>query len=268
MRKSKKKIIFVLLFFCILLGGCKEKMKINGTVEMSFLACGDADITVIEDDTHYVLIDTGEDICRNEVLSYLESKNITKIDLMILTHPDKDHIGNATAIMKKWNVEKIIANNYKKGSAIEAELLDHVTNNHIDYQTLKDSLKMKIGQMNILVDPPMKEYDSSNNSSLATWVTVGDITTFFGADMKKKRIEELLEQNILKSELVKLPYHGRYVSNMKELLNKLKPELVVITASSIEEQTKTMLEKLKIPYELTNENIIFEIDATSIKRKR
>ncbi len=267
MKKNKKKIIFVLLFFCILLGGCKEKMKIK-TVEMSFLACGDADVTVIEDDTHYILIDTGEDTCRNTVLSYLESKNINKIDLMILTHPDKDHIGNATAIMKKWNVEKIIASSYKKGSTIETELLDYVKENYIDYQTPKDSIKMKIGQMNILIEPPKKEQDSSNNSSLATFITVGDITTFFGADMKKKRIEELLEQNILKSELVKLPYHGRYVSNMKELLNKLKPEFVVITASSIEEKTKTMLEKLKIPYELTTENIIFEIDGTSIKRKR
>lgn len=268
MKKNKKNIIFVLLFFCILLGGCKEKMKINGTVEMSFLACGDADITIIEDKKHYILIDTGEDTCRNTVLTYLESKNIAKIDLMILTHPDKDHIGNATAIMKRWNVEKIIASDYKKGSKIELELLDYVKETKIDYQTPKDFVEMKIGQMNILIEPPKKEQDSSNNSSLATFITVGDITAFFGADMKKKRIEELLEQKILKSELVKLPYHGRYVSNMETLLNKLKPKFVVITASSIEEKTKRMLEKLEIPYDLTNENIIFEIDGTSIKRKR
>lgn len=264
----KKKIIISILFlFCILLGGCKEKVKLENPVEMSFLACGNADITVIQDNTFFVLVDTGEDTCRDTILSYLKEKNIEKIDLMILTHPDKDHIGNATAIMKEWTVKKVLASNYKKGSKVETELLDYVRNYHIDYETPEKTVIMKLGQMNIEVDPPIKEPDSSNNASLATFITIKDITTFFGADMKKKRIDELLKQNVLKSDLVKLPYHGRYLSNMKELLIQLQPEFIVITTDKLEEKTKKLLQELRIPYELTTKNLIFEIDGTSIRKR-
>lgn len=263
MRKCNCLKVLILFFFCMLLGGCSE--KVNTNVEMSFLACGDADVTVIQDQDHVILIDTGESVCRDSVISYLQKKRIQSIDLMVLTHPDKDHIGNAVSIMKKWDVKEIVASSYRKGSSIESELFDYVSENQVDYEVLKEEMRVKIGRMDVLVKPPLIEYDSSNNSSLATWVTVDRITTFFGADMKKKRIEELLRGDILKSDIVKLPYHGRYISNMKLLLERLDPKFVVITSNKKDEKTISMLD---VPYELTTKNVVFEIDGKTFKRKR
>lgn len=264
MRKYIVVKVLVLFFFCILLGGCSKNMN----TEMSFLACGDADITVIKDRDHVVLVDTGEAICRNSVLTYLQKKKIKSIDLMILTHPDKDHIGNAVSIMERWNVKKVVASSYQKHSSAESELFNYVERNQIDYQALEEQMKIHIGKMEVLIKPPLIEYDNSNNSSLATWITVGQVTTFFGADMKKKRIEELLEDDILKSDIVKLPYHGRYVSNMNLLLERLDPRFVVITSPQEDEKTISLLNRLKLPYELTIENIVFEIDEKTFRRKR
>lgn len=257
--------IFMLLFFCILLSGCNKEEQLVNPVKMSFIACGEADITLIQNKDYTVLIDTGESTCLNTVIDYLE-KNVSSIDLMILTHPDKDHIGNAVEIMKKWNVKEVYASNYLKHSELEEELLTYVRENNITYITLKDSKNIVLGDLNILIEPTLKNYNSSNNSSLLTYVTVGKIRTFFGADIKKKRIEELLEQSVLKSDIVKLPYHGRYISNLESLLKELNPDFVIVTSDRLELETKQLLEKLNINYKETTENIEIDIDGVSWKR--
>ncbi len=257
--------IFMLLFFCFLWSGCNKEKTLQNPVKMSFIACGEADIILIQNKEYTVLIDTGEDICSNEVVDYLE-QNIESIDLMILTHPDKDHIGNAVTIMKKWNVKEVYASKYLKNSELEKELLTYVAENNINYITLEKNKTLVLGDLEFTIEPTLKEYDSSNNSSLITYLTVGKIRTFFGADIKKKRIEDLLEQRILKSDIVKLPYHGRYISNLEELLKRLDPKLIVVTSNELDLKTKELLETLKIDYVETVKTVVIELDGVSWKR--
>ena len=263
--KYLKRNIIMLLFFCILLGGCKQTKPLSNSVKMSFLACGDADITVIQHGVYTILIDTGEATCSDTVLSYLE-EHVNSIDLMILTHPDKDHIGNALNIMKKWNVKQVYASEYQKKSSLEEELLSYVENAHINYDIVQEKKSIIVGELEIEIVPPLLKYDSSNNSSLITYVTAGNIRTFFGADIKKKRIQEVLNHTVLEADIVKLPYHGRYISNMEELLKKLNPAFVVITADKIETETEKLLKKLNIYYQNTSDTIVIEIDGLSMKR--
>lgn len=264
--KKKNILIFVLLFFCITLVGCEKKVPLKESMKLSFLVCGDADITLIQYGSHFVLIDTGEDTCEDKVLSYLKKEKVKEIDLLILTHPDKDHIGNATAIMKNRNVKKVLSSTYQKGSNIESEMLSYIEEKNIDLEKITTPKTIKIEELQFKIEPPRQVYDSSNNSSLLVFLTSGDIKTFFGADIKKKRIEELLNQSLSKVNLVKLPYHGRYISNLEPLLKKLNPEMVIITATKVEEKTKQLLEQLKIDYQITTEDIIIETDGMVWRR--
>ena len=54
-------------------------MELKGNAKVTFIACGSADITLIEYQNHYSLIDTGEDTCRENVISYLENENIKNV---------------------------------------------------------------------------------------------------------------------------------------------------------------------------------------------
>lgn len=264
---KKNAFEFVLLLFCILMMiGC-QKNPLTQPIELSFLSCGDADVTLIQDDKHAILIDTGENTCKNDVLSYLEQKKIKAIDFMILTHPDKDHIGNAVSIMEKWNVKQVIASSYQKGSELEEELLTYIRMQNILYKTVEENLNIKIGDIEFLIEPPKKEYESSNNSSLVSWVKIGDIMVFFGADIKKKRIDEMLKGDISPATIVKLPYHGRYISNMELLLKRLNPEFVIVTSETADHQTAQLLEQMHIRYDVTINSIVIETDGVNWKRK-
>ncbi len=263
--KYLKTNILMTFLFCILWSGCHKDKLLPSPVKISFIACGEADITLIQNQKHTILIDTGEDTCTHTVIDYLE-KNIGSIDLMILTHPDKDHIGNAVAIMKRWDVKEVYASNYFKHSKLEEELLTYVKSNNIKYKTLEKQKNIILGDLNILIEPAKKKYDSANNSSLLTYVKVGKMRIFFGADIKKQRIEEILDQGNLKADIVKLPYHGRYISNLEELLRKLDPELIIVTSDQMDLETRKLLGKLKMDYEETLQTIVIETDGVSWKR--
>lgn len=267
MKKHKKICVIIFLFFSILLlGGCNH-MKLKGKAKVTFIACGSADIALLEYQNHYGLIDTGENTCRESVISYLEENNIEKFDFMILTHPDKDHIGNAVEILKRWNVDAIYMTDYQKNSSIEKELFEYIKNNNIHYEILKNAKKIKMEELEFMIEAPKENYDSSNNSSLVVTMNADNIHFFFGADIKKKRVEEILNRDIDKATIVKLPYHGRYISNMKQLLEKLNPEFVIITSDIKDEKTENLLNKLNINYTYTEENVMIITDGEVWERK-
>lgn len=263
MKKKKINIILVLLFF---MSGCTNQ-KIEEKMTMTFLSCGKADAILIQYEDYVIMIDTGEKSCENHVMQVLQEQNIDTIDYLLLTHPDKDHIGNAKTMIENFNVKKIFGTNYRKNSELEEELFLLLSEKNMDYEIVTDSKLILLEELEFRIDAPQEEYDSSNNSSLISWIKFGEIETFFGADIKKNRMEALLD-DAQKVEIVKFPYHGIYSSNLELLLTKLDPKLVVITNDELEERTKKLLEKLNISYTLTVDDVTIITDGKQFERKR
>ena len=122
-------------------------------------------------------------------------------------------------------------------------------------------------ELEFIIDPPKQEYDSSNNSSLVVTMKANNISFFFGADIKKKRIEEILASDMKEATIMKLPYHGRYISNIKQLLEKLNPEFVIITSDINDEKTEGILNNLNIHYTYTEENVMIITDGKVWERE-
>ena len=78
---------------------------INGKVDkeynfkIHFFNAGKADAIVLEKDGKYMMIDTGEEDLQDEILDYFRQNNITRLEYLIITHFDKDHVGSASAII-------------------------------------------------------------------------------------------------------------------------------------------------------------------------
>jgi competence protein ComEC len=68
---------------------------------------GQGDSELIEDDNHFMLIDTGTTASQTALMNYLKSQNIKKIDYLVLTHPHEDHIGGATDVINTYSIGKI-----------------------------------------------------------------------------------------------------------------------------------------------------------------
>ena len=100
-----------------------ENIK-EGGLKVHFLSVGQADCTVIElPDNKIMMIDAGDKDAKDAILNYLEDvifeDNYDKIDHLILTHSDEDHIGSAPDVIEKYDIEYVFRPNiYSKNGSL------------------------------------------------------------------------------------------------------------------------------------------------------
>ena len=88
------------------LGGCSRETEPAMTVDI--LSVGKADCSILSDGTHTVIIDTGLESTADMVCQAIEKTGGGTIDLLILTHFDKDHIGGAAKILETFAVNTVV----------------------------------------------------------------------------------------------------------------------------------------------------------------
>ncbi|MHC1722799.1 MAG: MBL fold metallo-hydrolase [Aminipila sp.] len=196
----------------------------------------DADCALINQDGINILIDTGEKQDADRIVSFLKEKNIKTLQYLILTHPDKDHIGGALEVLNNFQVERVIQPYYPK----ENERLDKINkkcaDSNIDIIYPTRTRKLEVGEIDLLVYPPLeKNYKLDNNYSLAVLINYGSVNQLFTGDAQEKRINELLEIHWRNIDLLKIPYHGRYSANVDKLIEKCAPEYAVVTSDSADD---------------------------------
>ncbi len=197
----------------------------------------DADCIILSQDKNAVMIDTGEAQDIEHVMRELNEAGIEELDALILTHPDKDHIGGALPVLREFPVKKVIYSCYagenEEWKAVETCCRDKKIQiyypNHV--------WKIHTGYVNLLVYPPQeKHYKEGNNYSLAVLAEHGKVKMFFGADAMRKRSEELLTMNLPEVALYKVAHHGRANKASDELFETLRPAYAVVTSDSADEE--------------------------------
>lgn len=197
----------------------------------------DADCAVLMDGNHTVVIDTGESQDYSHIKRILEEYSVQKIDCMILTHPDKDHIGSAKQLARDYPIALVLEPIYDKPDERYDALNTFLDAEQIPRQCLSEVWQKTFGNLNITVYPPEKaEYKKDNNYSLATLVTVDEVSLFFTGDAMKKRTDELLELPVENVDLYKMSYHGRWYKGADALFDKMNAKYIVVTSDHVEEE--------------------------------
>lgn len=242
--------------------GSKEENYENMEFKVYFFNAGKADCMLISNNDKYIMIDTGESTLSNEILTYLKNNNIEKLDYLIITHFDKDHVGSASSIIDKIQVDNVLQSNYPKESEYYTNYLNSLSSKNITPQTVTGNLNFTLGDMNIVVNGPDKVYDNneSNNSSLIVSINYGETNYLFTGDSQNDRIKDYLSQNSnQKYDFIKIPYHGHYQKKLDNLLETVTPKYAVITSSLAEpedSETIEILNSLNTKYYLTRSGSI------------
>lgn len=262
---SKIKIIIALIVFVIFitviyfLKNSFENKKSN--FKIYFFNAGKADCILISNNDKYIMIDTGEESLSNEILDYFKNNNITKLDYLIITHFDKDHVGSASSIIDNIQIDNVLQSNYPKESEYYENYLNSLSNQNITSKTISGDETFFIGDMQIIVNGPTVIYDSneSNNSSLIVSIKCDNFSYLFMGDSQNSRIKDYLSNHNEQYDFIKIPYHGNYQKRLTDLLNSVKPQYAVITCSDSEPdvaETVKLLEELSIKYYLTKDGDI------------
>ena len=225
--KSLRKIFSILLLVIYVNGCTREKLF---SVHIIDVGQGDSIfIQTLEDKR--ILIDAGDEEAEHTVYSYLKRRGVKKIDVLIATHPDTDHIGSMDYIIDKFKISHFYMPNAKTNSEAFYNLLDSCKekNLKIEYLTKGDILKIDSSTtMEIL--SPSTITDKNNLNSIVSLLNYKGYEFLFTGDAEKENESEILSScNLPDIEFLKVGHHGSSSSSTDEFIEKLKPEAVAIS---------------------------------------
>ncbi len=249
------KISLVWIISAIFLISTAFQFYSDDKLHIYFLDIGQGDsILVRSPDRKYILIDGGPD---DTVLSELNDTLpvfVKKIDLVILTHPDSDHITGLVEVLKYYNVEKVAFNPVDKSTNIYSEFVGTIEDKNIENIELRDDDDFKFGCcIDVDVLWPEKGDDLNkiqpvNNISIAIKLTYGDFEAILAGDLESASEAQITNHNDIDADLLKVNHHGSNTSSIEPFLREISPELAVIQVGANNKfghPTGETLEKLK-----------------------
>ena len=237
-------LLVVLFLFSFLIQ--KKKTEISPA---DFLFAGtenDADCCILLSSGSCVVVDTGEETDGPHIVSLLREHGVTQIDCLVLTHPDKDHIGGAPLLVDSFPVSMAVMPYYGQYNANYNTLLKQMENAGIRQILPAGEFRETFGDLVITFYPPENTfYDLDNDYSLALLVRHGNVTLFLPGDAEKTRLKELEKIDLPRIDLLKTPYHGRSSNASSDLIRRLAPSIAIVNASAPESKIRKTLETLR-----------------------
>lgn len=258
---KKKIIISVLILISIIFTNFITQIRNNPNIEnvkLYFLRLKDADCNIIKHKETVIMIDTGEERDREKIINRMKQFKISNIDYLILTHPDKDHIGNAKYILQNFSVKTIIQTDYDKQSNTQKKMNEIIQNIGVENIILKQPKLININQLELEIYPPEIQYEDSNNNSLIVLLKYKDKKVLYTGDIREDRMIDNME-DFQKVDILKYPYHGRKNIYSQQFIEKTQPEFAIITGTEPDETIIHSLNKIKSKIRLTNDQ---EIEIT------
>ena len=240
-KKHKLKILVTIITVIILLNSIIYVTDKN--LKIYFVDVGQGDCTLIQ--THEkknILIDGGGsefgsfDVGESILLPYLLNRGINKIDYMMISHFDSDHIGGLFYIMENLKVDNIIISRQGKNSENFKKFIQIISEKQINLIIVKRGDYVKIDDTSYfeILFPEEKQISDNvlNNNSIVAKFVSSNVTMLFTGDIEEiaeKRLCELYRNtNKLQADIIKVAHHGSKTSSTLSFLELVNPQIALI----------------------------------------
>ena len=269
--KNKNNLIIFILFLIL----HNNLNRIFPSTYVLVLDVGQADSILIHHNNKNILIDTGGSIngsklysANNFLISLFKSLGISKIDAIILSHGDYDHMGEAINLVNNFKVEKVIFN-CGEFNDLEKELIKVLEKKKIKYYSCIKELNIDKNKLYFL---QTKEYDNENDNSNVIYTELDGYKFMLMGDAGIEKEKDILEKyNLSNIDVLKVGHHGSGTSSSKEFIKEIKPKYGVISVGKSNRYghpNKEVLENLensKIYRTDQDGSIMFKIKNNKLK---
>ena len=213
----------------------------NGEIKVSYLDVGQGDAILFQlPGPKIILVDGGTgpprlDMGRTVIAPYLWDHGITHIDLMVITHPQFDHMGGLAYVIREFSVDTIWTN----GKTRDAEFYQQFTAELItargrqdikERQVKRDTEPLSIGTCHIHILNPNTTYHSQNDHSIVFRLSCGPHSFLLTGDVEHNALYDLRQFPALnRARVLKVPHHGAATSIDIDFLQQVDPELAIIS---------------------------------------
>lgn len=244
MNKKKKVLSLFLTLIIIVLSivGCQpvnnnldeKNLDLNDVMIVHYIDVGQGDSILIQVNDKNLLIDAGPGSNEDDVVNYLNKNNIKKLDYVLATHPHEDHIGGMDEVIENFEVGEFyspkVASNTKTFKNMINELNKKNLKINIVTEGMGDEFNLGEGAEVEVYTPMNGSYEELNNYSPIMKVSYGETSFLFTGDAEREaELEAISSGEDLKSDVLKVGHHGSSLSTTEKFLEKVDPEVGVIS---------------------------------------
>jgi competence protein ComEC len=214
-------------------------------LELVVLDVGQGDALLVRSPANrWILVDAGPrtdrfDAGARTVLPYLRRRGARSLEAVVLTHPDMDHVGGASALLQEFPVETVLDPGEAVGKGVFLDALEAARERGVPWQVLEagDSLNLDGVALRVLAPEPddsgvdESRKTDSNEASLVLELRFGDFAALLAGDApavsELRFLPRILSRQV---QVLKVGHHGSSTSTTRKLLARVRPETALISA--------------------------------------
>ena len=255
MHTIKKRIIMTFLMAAMLVGGLtgldgtyhesrsgqqegqgvqKAAAAGKSTMKVHYIDVGQGSAVLVQSGVHFMLIDGGDSDASSKVVSYLKRQKVKKLDYVVVSHYDSDHLNGVVGALNVFKVKRVIAPAYTADSRVYESYCNIIAQKKIATTRPKVGKKYKLGKARFtILAPNSSGYVDENNYSIALKLVNGKNRFVITGDAETESEYEMVEngQN-LSCDVYMAGHHGSANSSSEKLLQAMKPKYTVISCGA------------------------------------
>lgn len=225
----------------------------GGSLRVDYLDVGQGNAILVRSEGENMLIDGGPRESSSFVVSYLKQQGIEKLDYMLISHFDEDHLAGAVGALYNFPVETLITPDYETDSSIYDSYKEGAA--QAGCQALHPALNQEfpLGSSSFrIISPTAYGHRDENQDSVGILLENGGDSFFIGGDIGLEGEKEILEAGVdIQAEVMLMNHHGSHVS--REFFQAVDPDYAVISCGEgnsyghPRQDTVELLEEFQIP---------------------
>ena len=248
----KKRLILLAALLLFVPAVCLTNAARAQEIRVTFFALDKADaILITAPDGERVLIDTGTNKDGKRLAERFGDEGIDALELMIVTHYDKDHVGGADKVLGALDVSRVIMPQYEKQSAQYEDFLKALKKSKgTQVESLpakaETAITLACGATLLITAAHETDYgaDEENDFSLCVRLAYGDTSFLFPGDAESARQLEILSEGDAACDVLKVPHHGKLHDASYVFLRAASPSIAYVPDGENEPASPVLLAML------------------------
>ena len=204
----------------------------QGELSVTYLDVGQGNAVLVRQEDQTMLIDGGPRESSSFVVSYLKQQGIQKLDYVLISHFDEDHLAGAIGALYNFPVETLITADYETDSSIYDSYKEAVEEKGYApiHPSLGDTFSLGSGSFRI-ISPVSYGHEDENQDSVGIILENGSDRFFIGGDIGLEGEKEILEAGVdIQADVMLMNHHGSHVS--RDFFQTVNPSWAVISCGA------------------------------------